>query len=73
MLPRTTMPRRLKLTGARKVTPRQVLHKALLRWLRPGFVTYAYELPPGTHAIGIFHDADLNNKMDDNFFGVPKE
>ena len=39
----------------------------------PGSVTYVYELPPGTYAIGIFHDVNLNNKMDNNFFGVPKE
>ena len=39
----------------------------------PGSVTYVYELPPGTYAIGIFHDVNLNNKMDNNFFGIPKE
>ena len=39
----------------------------------PGSVTYVYELPPGTYAIGIFPDVNLNNKMDNNFFGVPKE
>ena len=36
-------------------------------------VTYVYELPPDTYAIGIFHDVNLNNKMDNNFFGIPKE
>ena len=41
--------------------------------VEPGSVTYIYELPPGTYAIGIFHDVNLNNKMDNNFFGVPKE
>ena len=41
--------------------------------VEPGSVTYAYELPPGTYAIGIFHDVNLTNKMDNNFFGVPKE
>ena len=39
----------------------------------PGSVPYVYELPPGTYAIGIFHDVNLNNKMDNNFFGIPKE
>ena len=38
-----------------------------------GSVTYVYELPPGTYAIGIFHDVNLNNKMDNNLFGIPKE
>ena len=39
----------------------------------PGSVTYVYELPAGTYAIGIFHDVNLNNKMDNNLFGIPKE
>ena len=39
----------------------------------PGSVTYQYELPPGTNAIGIFHDANLNNRLDNYFFGVPRE
>lgn len=34
-----------------------------------GSMTYVYELPLGNYAIGIFHDANLNN----NFFGFPKE
>ena len=38
-----------------------------------GVVTYTFELPKGTYAIGIFVDANYNNKMDRNFFGVPKE
>ena len=44
-----------------------------IEMVNPGAVTYVYELPPGTYAIGIFHDVNLNNKMDNNFFGVPKE
>ena len=36
-------------------------------------MTYIYELASGTYAIGIFHDVNLSNKMDNNFFGVPKE
>ena len=41
--------------------------------VEPGSVTYVYELPPGTYAIGIFHDVNLNNKMENDFLGVPKE
>ena len=41
--------------------------------VEPGSVTYIYELPPGTYAIGIFHDVNLNNKMDNNFLGIPVE
>ena len=44
-----------------------------IEMVKPGSVTYVYELPPGTYAIGIFHDVNLNNKMDNNFFGIPKE
>ena len=38
-----------------------------------GTATYHFELPDGTYAIGIFVDANYNNEMDRNFFGVPKE
>ena len=44
-----------------------------IEMVEPGSVTYRYELPPGTHAIGIFHDANLNNRLDNYFFGVPRE
>jgi uncharacterized protein (DUF2141 family) len=47
--------------------------EGMIQMVEPGSVTYIYELPPGTYAIGIFHDVNLNNKMDNNFFGVPKE
>lgn len=38
-----------------------------------GNATYTFDLPNGTYAIGIFVDKNYNNKMDRNFFGVPKE
>ena len=38
-----------------------------------GKAIYRFELPEGTYAIGIFVDANYNNEMDRNFFGVPKE
>ena len=44
-----------------------------IEMIEPGSVTYVYELPPGTYAIGIFHDINLNNRMDNNLFGIPKE
>ncbi len=44
-----------------------------IEMVEPGSVTYVYELPPGTYAIGIFHDVNLNNKTNNNFFGIPKE
>ena len=44
-----------------------------IEMVEPGSVTYRYGLPPGTYAIGIFHDANLNNRLDNYFFGVPRE
>ncbi len=44
-----------------------------IEMVQPGSVTYVYELPPGTYAIGIFHDVNLNNKMDNSFLGIPIE
>ena len=41
--------------------------------VEPGSVTYRYELPAGTYAIGIFRDANLNNRLDNFFFGIPRE
>ena len=38
-----------------------------------GTAIYEFDLPDGTYAIGIFVDANYNNEMDRNFFGVPKE
>ena len=30
-------------------------------------------IPPGTYAMFVFHDANGNNTMDKNFIGIPKE
>ena len=30
-------------------------------------------IPKGTYAIAIFHDANSNGKLDKNFLGIPKE
>jgi len=35
---------------------------------------YVFEgIPKGEYAVSIFHDKNDNNKMDTNFFGIPKE
>ena len=31
------------------------------------------DIPAGTYAVAVHHDANENNKMDKNFFGIPKE
>ena len=38
-----------------------------------GWTTYRYMLPLGAYAIGIFHGGNLNNRLDNYFFGVPRE
>jgi uncharacterized protein (DUF2141 family) len=43
-----------------------------IEFVQPGSVTYRYELASGEYAVGIFHDANLNNRLDNYFFGVPK-
>jgi len=30
-------------------------------------------LPPGVYAVSVFHDENMNQKLDKNFVGVPKE
>jgi len=37
-------------------------------------VSYTFHnIPKGTYAISIFHDANNNGKLDTNFLGIPKE
>ncbi len=40
----------------------------------PGVVTIKIpNLPPGTYALAVGHDVNLNHKVDKNFLGMPKE
>ena len=40
----------------------------------PGEIRAAFEdIPPGTYAISVVHDANGNDKMDSNAMGIPKE
>lgn len=32
-----------------------------------------FEAVPGTFAVAVHHDANVNGRMDSNFFGMPKE
>lgn len=39
-----------------------------------GPVTVVFDnLPPGTYAVGAFHDENANDHLDTNFFGLPVE
>ena len=51
----------------------QGIIQGVIEDVKIGSVTYTFELPDGTYAIGIFVDKNYNNKMDRNLFGVPKE
>ena len=31
------------------------------------------DLPPGTYALAVIHDENMNGKLDTNFLGIPKE
>ncbi|HJT01783.1 MAG TPA: DUF2141 domain-containing protein [Terriglobales bacterium] len=31
------------------------------------------DVPPGTYAVSVFHDENLNGKLDTNFLGIPRE
>ncbi len=31
------------------------------------------DIPPGTYALAVIHDENMNGKLDTNFLGVPKE
>lgn len=47
--------------------------QGIIKKVKTGSVTYTFELPKGTYAIGIFVDTNYNNKLDRNLFGIPKE
>ena len=36
-------------------------------------VSFQFELPEGRYAMGVFHDANRNNRLDTGLFGIPKE
>ena len=31
------------------------------------------DIPPGTYALAVIHDENMNGKLDTNFLGIPKE
>ena len=38
-----------------------------------GIVSITFDLPEGEYAVAVYHDLNANNKLDKNFFGIPKE
>jgi uncharacterized protein (DUF2141 family) len=39
----------------------------------PGSLRVAFNVPPGTYALAIYHDLNSNGKLDKNLVGYPKE
>ncbi|MCG7944986.1 MAG: DUF2141 domain-containing protein [Candidatus Thiodiazotropha taylori] len=38
-----------------------------------GTATFTVKVPDGVYAVGIYNDENRNEKLDTNFFGIPKE
>ena len=37
-------------------------------------IKYVFKnIPYGTYAVAVMHDANMNNELDTNFFGIPEE
>ena len=49
-----------------------IIH-GVIEMVDPGTAVYEFDIPKGVYTIGIFVDVNLNNKMDTNFVGIPKE
>ena len=47
--------------------------RRIIEMVESAWATYRYVLPPGAYAIGIFHGGNLNNRLDNYFFGVPRD
>ncbi|GEO11291.1 hypothetical protein SAE01_37870 [Segetibacter aerophilus] len=41
--------------------------------IKNGGAQAVFNVPPGSYALFILHDANSNNKLDKNFLGIPKE
>ncbi len=41
--------------------------------VRSDTVKCIFYIPPGTYAIALYHDANNNNKCDENLLGIPEE
>lgn len=40
---------------------------------KKGDMTFTFELPEGSYAVGVIHDRNGNGKLDRNFLGIPTE
>ena len=47
--------------------------EGIIKWIESRTLIYRHDVAPGTYAIGIFHDANLNNRLDKYLFSAPRE
>jgi uncharacterized protein (DUF2141 family) len=53
---------------------RSKMYKGLIREAESNTMTCTFQnIPKGTYAIALFHDENLNEKLDKNFFRIPTE
>ena len=48
-------------------------YKKIIRKAKKSLYCRFKNIPKGTYAIAIFHDANSNGKLDTNFIGIPEE
>ena len=56
-----------------KPGPQLGIEAGVVEKIGKGTYKGSFEIPPGTYAIGIYIDENENEKLDTNFFGIPKE
>ncbi|HNW97628.1 MAG TPA: DUF2141 domain-containing protein [Bacteroidales bacterium] len=52
---------------------KEKVYKGISMLVTSTTLKYTFNIPPGTYAIGTFHDADSNEELSTNFFGIPTE
>ena len=56
-----------------KPGPQPGIVAGIVKKVSKGVFKEEIKVPSGTYAIGLYIDANENEKMDTNFFGIPKE
>ena len=56
-----------------KPGPQEGIVGGVIEFVEKGVYKGRFELPDGIYAIGLYVDSNKNEKLDTNFFGIPKE
>ena len=56
-----------------KPGPQEGIVGGVIEFVEKGVYKGKFELPDGIYAIGLYVDSNKNEKLDTNFFGIPKE